>query len=224
MSAQTYEATYEFEINKDYFKKVINDEIEKGKDPSLLKKAFSRYFDSRPIKAKFIFNSNRSYYYLIRDMGVDKQSRIVDPIILFSGKRNQYFNNENEDFVFIHIKSGILRINEFLLKSDFKPAILKDKSKIIDKYKCNLAQIQYSKKQTLNLWYTKDIPTQFNIIDFARLPGLLVKIESEFYVSNLLSLKQVDESKLKKPPQNIQLISEPEYKKMLDETNPYLEK
>lgn len=40
LSAQTYEATYEFEINKDYFKEVINDEIEKGKDPSLLKRHF----------------------------------------------------------------------------------------------------------------------------------------------------------------------------------------
>lgn len=173
--SQTYEATYQFEINKKSFKDQIKKKISEGEDPTLLKKAFSRYFTSRPAKTKLIFNSEASYYYVVQDMGIDEQTRKIDPTVMLAGGNSKYYNSQNQDSVLIHVINSRVKINEFLIKDEKEQVILKNQKKIIGDYKCFLAEAEFSKKNNLKLWYTRDIPTNFNIKNYESLPGLLIK-------------------------------------------------
>lgn len=219
--SQTFEATYQFEINKEYYKNYIQKSVSEGKNPALLKKAFSRYLNSRPAKAKLIFNSEMSYYYVVQDMGIDQNKRKIDPTIIFAGNNTKIYNTQDQDSIITHINSEHLDINEFLVKEDTKPVTLKNKTQTIGQYQCYLAEMQYSKKQSLKLWYAPDIPTNFNIKDYKSLPGLLIKIESQLFKADLVSLKQVDATELKQPPSDITLITKKEYQDMVDKTNPF---
>lgn len=69
--------------------------------------------------------------------------------------------------------------------------------------------------------YTRDIPTNFNIKNYESLPGLLIKIESQLFEVNLMSLKQVDAEKLEQPPTDIPLITNKKYEDMYDKINPF---
>lgn len=218
---QTYEATYTFEINKEFYKKELQKKIKAGGDSILMRKAYSRFLDSKPVTAKLIFNSKASYYYLVQNEDVNYKKRKSIPTIKFAGDNNRYYNSENQDSILTHFYRKNLNIKEFLLKSDFKPLVLKNQSQKIGKYQCHLAKTNDPKKQNLKLWYTTDIQTQFNIIDFSSLPGLLIKIESPVYEASLISLKEVNASHLKKPPQEIPVISQKSYQEMSNKFNPF---
>ncbi|MGO3238206.1 MAG: GLPGLI family protein [Psychroflexus halocasei] len=219
--AQTFEATYQFEINKEFYEKELHKKIKAGGDSTFMRKAFSRFLDPKPVTAKLIFNSKASYYHLIQNDEVNYKKRKSLPIIKFAGDNNRYYNSKNQDSILVHFYRKNLDIKEFLLKSDFKPIVLKKQSRKIGKYQCYLAETFYSKKQNLKLWYAPAIPTQFNIIDYSSLPGLLIKLESQLFKANLVSLKEVDASHLKKPSQEIPIVSQKSYQEMSQKFNPF---
>lgn len=219
--SQTYEATYQFEINKTYYKKAIKKGIKEGKSSTLMKKAFSKYLDSKPAKAKLVFDTKNSYYYVIQHLESEQDNLKIDPIALFNGDNSKYYTIKGKDSVWVKIKNSSLDISEFLVKKKQKAVILKSKTKEIGQYTCYLATLNFSSKKEIKLWYAPDVPTGFNILDYEGLPGLLIKIESDLFNVNLLSLKEVEESKLEHLPTDIPKISSETYKEMLDKTNPF---
>lgn len=219
--AQTYEATYIFEINKEFYKKELHKKIKAGGDSTFIRRVFSRFLDPKPVTAKLIFNSKASYYHLIQNDEVNYKKRKSLPIIKFAGDNNRYYNSKNQDSILVHFYRKNLDTKEFLLKSDFNPIVLKNQTRKIGKYQCHLAETVYPNNEKLKFWYAPDIPTQFNIINYSSLPGLLIKIESQLFEANLVSLKQVDTEKLEQPPTDIPLIKNEHYKEMYDKINPF---
>lgn len=221
VNAQTYEATYQFEVNKEHFKEHIKKKTSEGANPNLLKKAFARYLNSRPAKAKLVFNNERSFYKVIQDIGIEESNRKLDPVVQFAGSTTKYYRAKDQDSTLMHIKRSYLDINEFLLNVDPKPVSLLNGTKQIGEYQCYLAETEYSPKNNLKFWYTPDIPGNFNISNYKNLPGLLIKIEDQRFSANLVSLKEVEESALETPPTDLPKISLKEYKAMTAKVNPF---
>jgi len=219
--SQTYEATYQFEVNKDHFIAHIKKKTSEGTDPTLLKKAFARYLNSRPAKAKLVFNTERSFYKVVQDIGIGESSRKLDPADQYAGSTTKYYRAKDHDSTLMHIKSSYLDINEFLLNVDPKPVSLLNDTKQIGEYQCFLAETEFSPKYNLKLWYTPEIPGNFNISNYSNLPGLLIKIESRMFNADLVSLKEVEESALESPPADLPKISLKEYKAMTAKVNPF---
>jgi GLPGLI family protein len=220
-NAQTYEATYQFEVNKEHFRDHIKKKTLEGSDPTLLKKAFARYLNSRPAKAKLVFNNERSFYRVIQDIGVGQNKRKFDMSVKLAGSTTKYYRIKDHDSTLMHIKRSYLDINEFLLNVDPKHISLLNDTKQIGQYQCFLAETEFSPKYNLRLWYTTDIPGNFNISNYSNLPGLLIKIESQMFNADLVSLKEVEESALETPPTDLPKISLKEYKAMTAKVNPF---
>lgn len=221
VNAQTYEATYQFEVNKSHIRAHIKKKTSEGTDPSLLKKAFAIYLNSRPAKAKLVFNTERSFYSVVQDIGVNHNKRKFDPAVQYAGSSTQYYRIKDQDSTLMYIKSPYLDVNEFLLNVDPKPVSLLNDTKQIGEYQCYLAETEFSPKYNLKLWYTPDIPGNFNISNYKNLPGLLIKIESQMFNADLVSLKEVEESALELPPTDLPKISLEEYKAMTAKVNPF---
>ena len=220
-NAQTYEATYKFEVNKEHFREHIKKKTLEGTDPTLLKKAFNRYLDSRPAKAKLVFNTERSFYKVVQSIGIGEDKLKFDPAVQYAGSTTKYYRVKDQDSTLMHIKNSYLDINEFLLNVDQKEITLLNDTKQIGEYQCFLAETEYSPKNYLKLWYTPDIPGNFNISNYKNLPGLLIKIESQMFNADLVSLKEVEESALESPPTDLPKISLKQYKAMTAKVNPF---
>jgi len=220
-NAQTYEATYKFEVNKEHFREHIKKKTSEGTDPTLLKKAFAQYLNSRPAKAIFVFNTERSFYKVVQSISIGDNKLKFDPAVQYAGSTTKYYRVKDQDSTLMHIKRSYLDINEFLLNVDPKPVSLLNDTKQIGEYQCFLAETEYSPKNYLKFWYTPDIPGNFNISNYSDLPGLLIKIESQMFNADLVSLKEVDEFALESPPADLPKISLKEYKAMTAKVNPF---
>jgi GLPGLI family protein len=219
--SQTYEAIYQFKVNKAHFKAHIEKKMTEGTDPTLLKKAFDKYLNSRPAKAKFVFNAERSFYEVVQDMGIQDRKRKLDPALRFAGGATKYYKTKDKDSTLMHIKRPYLDIKEFLLNVDPNPTSLLNDTKQIGKYQCYLAEVEVPSKHNFKLWYTPNIPISFNILNYSNLPGLLIKIESQLFTANLMSFKEVEASALESPPTDLPQISLETYQEMVDKINPF---
>ncbi|QSS97134.1 GLPGLI family protein [Psychroflexus sp. ALD_RP9] len=219
--AQTYEATYQFKVNKAHFKAHIKKKMSEGTDPTLLKKAFNKYLNSRPAKAKLVFNAELSFYEVVQDMGIQDRKRKLDPALRFAGGSTKYYREKGKDSLMLEIHSNHLDIKAFLLKIDYSPVTLLNDTKQIGKYQCYLAEVEVQSKYNFKLWYAPNIPTNFNVLNYGSLPGLLIKIESKLFTANLISFKEVKASALESPPTNLPQISLEAYQKMIDKVNPF---
>lgn len=219
--AQTYEAIYQFKVNKAHFKAHIEKKMSEGTDPTLLKKAFDKYLNSRPAKAKLVFNAERSFYEVIQDMGIQDRKRKLDPALRFAGGSTKYYREQGKDSLMLEIHSNYLDIKEFLLQIDYLPVTLLNETKQIGKYQCYLAEVEVPSKYNLKLWYTPELTTRFNIKGIKTLPGLLVKVESQLFTANLISFKEVEASALESPPTDLPQISLEAYQEMVDKVNPF---
>lgn len=219
--AQTYEAIYQFKVNKAHFKAHIEKKMSEGTDPTLLKKAFDKYLNSRPAKAKLMFNAERSFYGVIQDMGIQDRKRKLDPALRFAGGSTKYYREQGKDSLMLEIHSNHLDIKEFLLQIDYLQVTLLNETKQIGKYQCYLAEVEVPSKHNFKLWYAPNIPTNFNILNYSNIPGLLIKIESKLFTANLISFKEVEASALESPPTDLPQISLEAYQEMVDKVNPF---
>lgn len=62
-------------------------------------------------------------------MGIDEQTRKIDPTVMLAGGNSKYYNSQNQDSVLIHVINSRVKINEFLIKDEKEQVILKTQKK-----------------------------------------------------------------------------------------------
>jgi GLPGLI family protein len=93
--------------------------------------------------------------------------------------------------------------------------IFDNKTLMIDNYKCKSAKCAFTEKDTVQYWYTQDIPIIDGPLQMSNVPGLILRIESKGFTATAIKIeffdkKLVVEGLNKKYP----IISSEEYNKL----------
>ena len=139
--------------------------------------------------------------------------------------KQYYLNSENitfRDFIYEDNKLRPVVVNESI--PDFN-WILKDESKTIGEFKCNLALLNFRGRE-YSVWYSIDIPTPFGPWKFHGLPGLIIEAETtdKSISFRLKKLKYVKNEKIGEPTNGLKLTFK-EYVDLKDkEVDDFLER
>lgn len=177
------------------------------------KQIFANYefnnFNSNKIKGINLYigaNEAFSEFYNLKvasdTMYIDEYSDTVNFKIEVSDSiGNQYYLNPKgiifRDHIYVENKLKPYIVNEPIPEFNW---ILKNETKYIDHFKCNLAMLKFRGRE-YEVWYTTEISTPFGPWKFYGLPGLMIYAETKDknFRFKLKSFKYVSEMKIRKP-------------------------
>ncbi|SHN77800.1 GLPGLI family protein [Flavobacterium fryxellicola] len=135
----------------------------------------------------------------------------IDQGLVFKPYKNWLFKDYSNNAV-IELKK--VDENEYYIKRPFRKEefIFDEKKKIIEGFNCKSAFLVKPNNDTIQYWYTQDIPVLDGPVDDINLPGLILSIESKKKMIYAIRIEFSDtEYPLDKLKKSIPFITEVEY-------------
>lgn len=214
--AQTYEATYRFEIKKEKVKKRFDQKAKEGQPVS--PRIVNQFMSSEPIKAKLIFNDTLAYYYVVNGLSKNQQSLLMNPAFKAAGGLSSLYYNSIKDELIKKAKTP--KGKEVLVKVPTYKFNTTNKLKQVNGYNSFLAQ-RHKNSSKEKIWYTTELPFQFGPHKYIGLPGLVIYIDRYASKSQLIKIETVSDSLVKLEPPNLPYMKLSELKALYDKTNPF---
>jgi GLPGLI family protein len=173
--------------------------------------------ESMTFKKKLVFNENSSMYVNIKEEEDPNEKNMVKRMARrYSNANNQtYINSETNAFVEQQDFMG----KPFLIKGEPEKITWKmtGEMKIIKNYPCLKATYEDS-TETLEAWFTTEIPVAIGPEKYGQLPGMILELTSKKNKKTLTAIniefKEVDSTELSEPTEGKEVTRE-EYKKIV---------
>ena len=211
--------TYKLIVKKDS----LEQPYENSKNTEAKNGVLEMLHDAQPIESYLVFNNDKSIYYADPDYNIPKWENFDDGISLTptgvsltwlrAGGKGLYYNDFSKEF---HIKqTDVFGPLKRLIVEKKRKWILKDETKIINGYLCNLAVIEKLNNKKLKAWYTTEVPIKHAPTDYFGLPGLIVKIEDVIYSWTITKIDfESNEADIIEEPTEGDLITLDEYRRL----------
>lgn len=204
--AQNYELTYIANFDKEIMLDRLDKTEKELKDKSTTRRLFK---EAQPVEFKIIANSKAAYSFRESQMESDHVKININNT-LYSENNKYYLNFAENEYIFKK------RHGSKVYHVSFQPheyEILSEKAKVINGFNCRLAQV---KDGNTKVWFTMDYPLNIGPKKYIGLPGLVVKVEENTVINyELKSIKQT-QTQPKTFDTTQEVISEKEYKEVLD--------